>query len=56
MALKLGDHAIGFEIFAILVLPFIYFHSNVNFKISKWFFYLYYPVHLFVIFLIGLFL
>ena len=39
LALKLGGHAIGFEIFALLALPFIYIHTKSNLKISKWFFY-----------------
>ena len=56
LALKLGGHAIGFEIFALLALPFIYIHTKSNLKISKWFFYLYYPAHLFAIFLIQLFI
>ena len=54
LALKIGGHAIGFEIFALLALPFIYIHTNVNPKISKWFFYIYYPAHLLAIFLIQL--
>ena len=32
LALKLGGHAIGFEIFALLALPFIYIHTKSNFK------------------------
>ncbi|MCB6309709.1 hypothetical protein DW655_12925 [Lachnospiraceae bacterium AM23-2LB] len=49
-------HAIGFEIFALLALPVIYIHTKSNLKISKWFFYIYYPAHLFAIFLIQLFI
>lgn len=49
LALKLGGHAIGFEIFALSTLPFIYIHTKSNLKISKWFFYIYYPAHLFAI-------
>lgn len=56
LALKIGTHAIGFEIFALLALPFIYFHTNTKLKISKWFFYIYYPAHLFVIFLLQMIL
>ena len=56
LALKIGAHAIGFEIFALLALPFIYFHTNTKLKISKWFFYIYYPAHLFVIFLLQVIL
>lgn len=52
LALRLGGHAIGFEIFALLALPFIYFRTKSGLRISKWFFYLYYPAHLFLIFLI----
>lgn len=56
LALKIGGHAVGFEIFSLLALPFIYIHTKSNLRISKWFFYIYYPAHLFVIFLIQLFL
>lgn len=54
LALKIGGHAIGFEIFALLALPFIYIQTNSGLKIPKWFFYIYYPVHLFAIYLIGI--
>ena len=54
LALKIGAHTIGFEIFALLALPFIYIHTNTNLKISKWFFYIYYPAHLFMIFLLQM--
>ena len=54
LALKIGGHAIGFEIFALLALPFIYIQTNSGLKISKWFFYIYYPAHLFTIYLIGI--
>ena len=53
LALKIGGHAIGFEIFALLALPFIYIHTKSDLKISKWFFYIYYPAHLFAIFLFN---
>ena len=56
LALKIGSHAIGFEIFALLALPFIYIHTKSNIKISKWFFYIYYPAHLFVIYILQLFI
>ena len=54
LALKIGGHAIGFEIFALMALPFIYIQTNSGLKISKWFFYIYYPAHLFAIYLIGI--
>lgn len=56
LALVIGGHAIGFEIFALLALPFIYIHTHLDIKISKWFFYLYYPAHLCAIFLLQLIL
>lgn len=54
LALKIGGHAIGFEIFALMALPFIYIQTNSGLKIPKWFFYIYYPAHLFAIYLIGI--
>ena len=53
-SLVVGGHAVGFEIFALLALPLIYFRTNFHPPISKWFFYAYYPAHLFAIFLVGL--
>lgn len=55
LALIIADHAIGFEIFALLALPFIYFNTDTKIKIPKWFFYCYYPAHLAVIYIIKLF-
>ncbi len=52
LALKLGEVGIGWEVFTFLALPLIYIPTKSNLKINKWFFYLYYPAHLFVIFLI----
>ena len=56
LALRIGGLAIGFEIFALLALPFIEIHTHVEPKIPKWFFYLYYPAHLLMIYLLQLFL
>ena len=56
LALRIGGLAVGFEIFALLALPFIEIHTHVEPKIPKWFFYLYYPAHLLVIYLLQLFL
>lgn len=55
LALHLGGLSIGFEIFCLFALPFIYIHTNVHPKIPKWFFYIYYPAHLLVIYLVKLF-
>ena len=54
LALKLGGHAVGFEIFALAALPLIYGHTHLQIRISKWFFYIYYPAHLFALFLLQL--
>ena len=54
LALVVGGHAVGFEIFALLALPLLYFRTNFHPPISKWFFYAFYPAHLFAIFLVGL--
>ena len=52
LALVVGGHAVGFEIFAILAAPLIFLPTHVEPKIPKWFFYAFYPGHLFVIFLV----
>ena len=38
--------------FTILGLPFILIKTNVNIKINKYFFYLYYPIHIIILFII----
>lgn len=56
-----GDfiHMLGFGIdlqfFAVLSLPLIYIHTGIRPKINKYFFYIFYPAHLFVIFLVRFF-
>ncbi len=52
MSIKIGGHAIGFEIFSLLALPFIYIRTRSGLKISKWFFYLLLYGHLLVIYLL----
>lgn len=54
--LTIGTLTIGFEAFCYLAMPFIYFKTNTKIKISKWFFYWFYPAHLIAIYLIKLFL
>ena len=51
LALVVGGHAVGFEIFAILSTPLIFLTTRSRLKIPKWFFYAFYPGHLFIIFL-----
>lgn len=46
LALVVAGHAVGFEIFSVLAIPLIYFKAGHNWKISKWVFYLFYPLHL----------
>ena len=49
-ALVIGNYAIGFECFSLFAIPFIFLKTSTNFKISKWIFYVFYPLHLFVIY------
>lgn len=51
-----GGHPVGFEIFSLLALPFIYFHTNTSIKLPKWFFYVFYPAHLALIALVRYFM
>lgn len=55
-ALIIGEYAVGFEIFSILAVPFIFVKMHTNMKVSKWFFYVFYPLHLFVIFIVRILL
>lgn len=43
--------AIDFSIFSVLAAPLIFIKTNVPIKLNKWFFYSFYPVHLFAIYL-----
>ena len=54
LALVVGGHPIGFEIFALLSLPLIFLRTHTGVKINKWFFYWFYPAHLLVLFLLQL--
>lgn len=51
--LSIGNYAIDISFFAILAVPLIFIKTNSKIKISKWVFYGFYPVHLFVIFLLS---
>ena len=46
LALVVGGHPIGFEIFALLSLPLIFLRTHTGVKINKWFFYWFYPGHM----------
>ncbi len=48
----IGSHAIDFSIFSVFAAPLIFLKTHVHLKISKWFFYIFYPAHLFVIYLL----
>ena len=52
LACHLGPLWIGFEFFALLALPLIFFRTRTGLRIPKWFFYGYYPAHLLAIFLV----
>ena len=51
-----GGHPVGFEIFSLLALPFIYFQTNTSIKLPKRFFYVFYPAHLALIALVRYFM
>jgi hypothetical protein len=42
------------QLFAVLALPFIYVHTTTHIKINKYVFYVIYPVHLFLIFVLRI--
>lgn len=50
--------AMGFnrQFFAVLALPFIYIHSNFELQVHKSFFYIFYPVHLFILCIVRILL
>lgn len=48
----IGKLGLDFQIFAILSLPLIYTNTYFNFKINKYVFYYFYPIHLVIIYLL----
>lgn len=54
--LHIGPIGVDQQFFAVLALPFIYFHTHINPKINKYFFYVFYPVHLLLIFILRMIL
>lgn len=49
----IGGVNLGVQGFAVLSMPFIYIRTGINIRINKYFFYVFYPAHIFVIFVIG---
>lgn len=49
LSIIVAGHPVGCEIFALLALPLILVQCQTNWKISKWVFYLFYPLHLLAI-------
>ena len=47
---------LGISIFALFVIPFIYIKTNFGFRVPKMFFYIFYPAHLFLIFILRMFI
>ncbi|MDO5399932.1 MAG: TraX family protein [Eubacteriales bacterium] len=56
LALIIGNHAIGFEVFALFALPLIFFKTKTRIKVPKWIFYGFYPAHLALIYIVRLLL
>lgn len=52
LCLMVGSCCIDWTIFALLAMPLIFCRTNSHFKVNRWFFYAFYPVHLALIALI----
>lgn len=55
LCLVVAGRPIGFEIFALLATPLLFWRTYTCVKINRWFFYAFYPAHLFLIFLAQVF-
>ena len=53
LCLTVGGLCVDWSIFAALAAPLIFLRTNARLKISKWFFYVFYPAHLAAIALVG---
>ncbi len=51
-SLTIGNYAFDISLFSIFATPLIFMKTSSNIKISKWFFYVFYPAHLFIIYLV----
>lgn len=54
--IEIGSIGLGLQIFSMLALPFIYFHTNTKLKVNKYVFYIFYPLHLLIIFIVRIIL
>jgi len=54
--LYIGFIGLDIQFFALLALPLIYIHTNINPRINKYFFYIFYPAHFLIIFLLRIML
>ena len=50
----ISEQKLNIQGFAILSIPLIYYRTNFNIKLNKYVFYAFYPVHLFILYLIKL--
>lgn len=46
LALVIGGHTVDWTIFSLLAAPLIFWPTHTGVKISRWFFYIFYPAHL----------
>ncbi len=54
-AVHIGDYSFNIAVFALLSGFLIFIKTDTKIHLSKWFFYAFYPLHLFLIFLVKLF-
>lgn len=52
LALVTGGHTVDWTIFSLLAAPLIFRPTHTGVKINRWFFYIFYPVHLAIIVLV----
>lgn len=56
MYINVGPGALFVQFFAVLALPFLLIRTNTKLRLGKWFFYVFYPLHLLIICLIRQFI
>lgn len=52
--IAMGHYPIDISFFAVLMTPLIFLNTNSNLKINKWVYYIFYPAHLLLLYLIQL--